>query len=320
MISIFTRRITTYDERRRNERGVFTVRKFYVALFAAMYIALSALPGSAVLRDPGIRTFAPSPHDKEIIVKIRDGAKAGEALAPYLQPGKKAAPLAVRDRNLYVLAVEDPRSTVERLKADPRVEYAQPNVRYETQITTPNDGYWSKQPWMGWMSAPWAWDRTTGSAQVIVAVIDTGIDTAHADLAANIWANPKEIAGNAKDDDGNGFVDDVKGWNFVKGTNDPYDDNSHGTHCAGIIGAVGNNGAGIAGVNWTVRIIPMKVLNANGSGYTTDIVKAVDYVTALKLAGVDVTAVNCSFGSNTYDPTMKAALDRAAATCTVVAP
>ena len=93
----------------------------------------------------------------------------------------------------------------------------------------------------------------------MIGVIDTGVDYNHPDLAANIWTNPGEIAGNGIDDDGNGFIDDIHGWDFVNNDNDPMDDNGHGTHCSGTIGGVGNNGIGVAGVNWNVKIMGAQV-------------------------------------------------------------
>ena len=107
--------------------------------------------------------------------------------------------------------------------------------------------------------APEAWDITTGSRQIIVAVIDTGVDYTHPDLTNNIWTNPGEIPGNGIDDDGNGYVDDVHGYDFVNNDGDPMDDHDHGTHCSGTIGGEGNNGIGVAGVCWQVRIMAREV-------------------------------------------------------------
>ncbi len=131
------------------------------------------------------------------------------------------------------------------------------------------------------IDAPEAWDIATGSRSIRIGVIDTGIDYTHPDLAANIWTNPGEIAGNFVDDDGNGYVDDVHGWDFFNNDNDPMDDHDHGTHCAGTIGAVGGNALGVVGVNWKVSLVPLKFLSAPGSGFTSDAVEAVSYATAM---------------------------------------
>ena len=112
---------------------------------------------------------------------------------------------------------------------------------------------------------------------MVVAVIDTGVDYTHADLAANIWINPGEIAGNGIDNDGNGYVDDVHGIDTDNNDGDPMDDNGHGTHVAGTIGAVGNNGVGVAGVNWNVRIMALKFLDACGSGSTSAAIECLEY-------------------------------------------
>ena len=127
------------------------------------------------------------------------------------------------------------------------------------------------------IDAPAAWDITTGSRSVVVAVVDTGVDYNHPDLAANIWTNPREIPGNGRDDDGNGFVDDVHGYNFAYNTSDPMDDQGHGTHVSGTIAAVGNNGVGVVGVNWSASIMALKFLDDGGSGYTSDAVRAINY-------------------------------------------
>lgn len=126
------------------------------------------------------------------------------------------------------------------------------------------------------IDAPEAWDTLKGGA-VLVAVVDTGIDYRHADLAANVWSNPGEIANNGVDDDGNGLVDDVRGWNFVANSNDPYDDNAHGSHVSGTLAGVGDNALGIVGVNRQARILPLKFLDAQGYGYTSNAVAAIYY-------------------------------------------
>ena len=111
-------------------------------------------------------------------------------------------------------------------------------------------------------------------------MIDTGVDYNHPDLAANIWTNPGEIAGDGIDNDGNGYVDDVHGYDFINNDGNPMDDHGHGTHVAGTIGAVGNNGLGVAGINWNVQIMALKFLDATGSGSTSDAIEALNYAVA----------------------------------------
>lgn len=142
-----------------------------------------------------------------------------------------------------------------------------------------------------------AWDTTIGSRNVVIAVIDTGVDYRHIDLADNMWINPGEIPGNGIDDDGNGFVDDVSGWDFGDLDNDPDDQAAHGTHVAGIIGAVGNNGIGVAGVAWNVSILPIKAVDESGSFPFSATLGAYDYITMLKESGVNIVASNNSYGA-----------------------
>ncbi|HWQ65989.1 MAG TPA: S8 family serine peptidase [Methanospirillum sp.] len=153
------------------------------------------------------------------------------------------------------------------------------------------------------ISALDAWARTTGSSQVIVAIIDTGVDYNHPDLAQNIWTNPGEVPGNGIDDDGNGYVDDVHGWDFINNDNDPMDDNGHGTHCAGVVGAVGNNGVGISGVNWNVKIMPLKFLRADGNGDTAASLNAIAYARRM---GADV--ISCSWGGTARSQSLQDAI------------
>jgi len=153
------------------------------------------------------------------------------------------------------------------------------------------------------ISAEEAWEITTGSRDIVVAVLDSGIDYTHIDLADNIWTNEKEIPGNGIDDDGNGYVDDVHGWNFQGKNNTPVDENGHGTHCAGIIGAVGNNNIGVTGVNWHVRIMPLRFMNNTGNGYISDAVSAILYANQM---GADV--ISCSWSGTEYSQALKDAI------------
>lgn len=155
------------------------------------------------------------------------------------------------------------------------------------------------------VAASEAWDTTTGGS-VVVAVIDTGVDYSHPDLAANIWTNAGEIPDNGIDDDGNGYVDDWRGWDFCNHDNDPHDDHSHGTHCAGIIAAAGNNGIGVAGVCWTAKIMPLKFMAANGAGSTSEAVNAILYATKM---GARVTSN--SWGGSGYSKALKDAIEAA---------
>ncbi len=143
------------------------------------------------------------------------------------------------------------------------------------------------------IQAPEAWDITTGSPNVVIAIIDTGVDYTHLDLAANIWNNTDEIPNNGIDDDNNGYIDDVMGWDFAYNNNDPMDGFGHGTGCAGIAAAVGNNGIGITGVAWNCKIMPVKVLNDQGMGSTSNIVKGIKYAAD---NGADV--ISISIGSD----------------------
>ncbi len=160
-----------------------------------------------------------------------------------------------------------------------------------------------------------AWDVTTGSLDVLVGVIDTGIDGTHPDLVDNMWSNPGETgldengndkATNGIDDDENGYVDDHSGWDFVNNDNDPFDDQGHGTHCAGTIGAKGNNGIGVAGVNWEVSLVGLKFLGGDGTGTLSDALAAIEYSTTL---GVNLTSN--SWGGGGYSEPMADAIREA---------
>lgn len=181
----------------------------------------------------------------------------------------------------------------------------QPNFVYTTSVM-PNDTNYSSLYGMAKIGAPEAWEINTGDREIVVAVIDTGIDHTHPDLTANMWRNPGETPGNGIDDDENGYIDDIYGYDFYNDDSDPYDDNEHGTHCAGTIGAVGNNSQGVVGVNWRVSLMALKFLGATGSGNTFDAVLAVNYA-------IDNGArvINASFGGGGYDAALENAVQRA---------
>src|SRR6185369_2826222 len=145
------------------------------------------------------------------------------------------------------------------------------------------------------VSATRAWIKTTGSDKVVVAVLDSGVDYRHEDLEENIWTRPADMA--PYHDEELGTVEDEFGFNAIDNSSDPMDENGHGTHCAGIIGAEGSNDIGISGVNWKVRIMPLKFMNAGGFGTTKDAIEAINYVIDRKKAGVNVRIISASWGS-----------------------
>jgi subtilisin family serine protease len=188
------------------------------------------------------------------------------------------------------------------------VLYAQPNwvshiydakTKPDSITKTPNDPQYPGQWDWPKIGAPSAWDTTTGSHTIVVTDIDTGMDYNHDDLAANAWKNTAECNGTpGVDDDGNGYVDDCHGIDTINGDSDPIDDNGHGTHTAGTIGAVGNNGVGVTGLNWKVQVMPCKSHNSVGNGSVASIIGCYQYVRMEKVRyGYDIVATNNSYGS-----------------------
>ena len=173
----------------------------------------------------------------------------------------------------------------------------------------------SQQWYIPAIQADAVWESTQGDTSQVIAFLDTGVDWHHPDLADNIWINTAEANGVAGvDDDGDGYIDDVRGWDFINNDNDPSDDNSHGTHVAGIACAEGNNGIGIAGVDWHARIMPVKVFQSNGQGDAGTISQGINYA-----ASKGATVISMSFGSYSRSLTMEAALQNAYANCVLVA-
>ncbi|HTF23719.1 MAG TPA: FG-GAP-like repeat-containing protein [Candidatus Limnocylindria bacterium] len=197
------------------------------------------------------------------------------------------------------------------------VLYAEPNYIYHA-LTTPNDPKFS-QLWglqntgqnLGTagadIHAPQAWSLSTGSSNVVVAMIDTGIDYNHEDLRANVWSNPTSYSATI-DGVSINCAAGTHGFNAVKATCDPLDDNGHGTHVSGTIGAVGNNGIGVAGVNWSVQILACKFLDASGGGTLSDAITCLDFVKAMKDRGANIVATNNSWGGGGFSQALSDAI------------
>ncbi|WP_026318011.1 S8 family serine peptidase [Algicola sagamiensis] len=215
------------------------------------------------------------------------------------------------------VSVED---AVKILSKDPAIKSVEPNYILHA-LSVPNDSEFSKLWGMNNtgqdngvddadVDAPEAWGLALGDRKVLVGVIDTGIDHRHEDLRMNMWKNPGEIPNDGIDNDGNGFVDDVHGINTITGSGDPMDDNGHGTHVSGTIGASGNNGIGVVGVNHEVSLIGCKFLNAGGSGTTEDAVKCINYFIDLKEKGHDIRILNNSWGGGSFSETLSQAIEQ----------
>jgi subtilisin family serine protease len=257
------------------------------------------------------KSHAPAVVPGEYLVKFRAPTSVS-----YAESALQSAALDEKRRfhsvaglyHVVARAGTDPRTAATRLAHDASVEYIEPNFRVHASAI-PNDTLYSQQ-WAlntalaGNINAPAAWNLTTGSAKVVLAVIDTGIDYTHPDLAANVWVNPPGCAG----DDTDGYPTDCHGINAITGSGDPMDDNDHGTHVSGIMGAVGNNDQGVAGVNWSVSLLGCKFLDSTGSGATADAITCLDYIAATKNRGVNIVASNNSWGSSTYSRALSDAI------------
>lgn len=205
----------------------------------------------------------------------------------------------------------DVKSALATYQKQTGVTAVEPNYRIQA-LKTPNDKRFRELYGMAKIGAPTAWNVNSGSNDVVVAVCDSGIKYDHPDLAANMWKNKGEKANNGKDDDGNGIVDDVHGYDAYNADGSPMDDNGHGTHCAGTIGAVGNNSVGVAGVNWKVKLMALKILGADGSGFTTSAMEAYDYAISMKKSGVNLRVISNSWGGLGRSIANKAIMQEAA--------
>lgn len=260
----------------------------------------------------------------EILVKWAPGTGALSAAIARDQ----VAGLTLREfpqigwEHVQIDPIMDVHIAIQRMLQQSGVLAAEPNYIRRASTTIPNDSQFGLQ-WAlrntGQMvngttgtagadiSATTAWDLRTTSPNIIVAVIDSGITLNHTDLSSNLWVNPGEIAGNGTDDDGNGRIDDVNGWDFVNNDNNPTADDApvlHGTHVSGTIGAKGNDASAIAGITWTVQLMSLKFLDSMGSGSTTDAISAIQYATA---KGAHI--INASWGGTGFSQALKDAID-----------
>lgn len=308
------------------------IRRICAAMLGAASLALAVAPAWAAAskygRAPGLDNPVLTPGDHRayaqgrVVVKFRnnlpgDGAAkaSGNAAIDAVfqrhavtsiqtvskKAGRPSKPGLVDLSRIYDIRYASGADAIEvarELAANPDVEYAEPVFVYELDLT-PNDTNWASQAtYMTRMQFPNGWNTTTGGAgAVVVAICDGGTDWDHTDLLANVWNNADEIAGNLIDDDNNGFVDDVRGWNFANGTNDPTglpatpQSANHGTHVAGISCAVANNSLGIAGASFNAKFMPICVASP-----TTDNAIAFGYDGIIYAADNDADVVNCSWG------------------------
>lgn len=235
--------------------------------------------------------FAPG----QLIVKVKAGI-ADDSINSIksLLSVSATKSLGITGAEVWQLKEIDVASAIEAYAKDSRFAYFEPNFKVSAAVT-PNDPSFS-QLWglnntgqtiggqVGTpdadIDAPEAWNIQTGN-NVLVGVIDSGVDYTHPDLAANIWTNPGEIAGDGLDNDANGFIDDIRGYDFINNDANPMDDNNHGTHVSGTIAGRGNNGVGITGVSWSAKIMALKFLGADGSGFISDAIRATNYATQM---------------------------------------
>ena len=273
------------------------MRNYLVAV--SLFLTLSSAWGQRMDPTRAARMLRRPHAEAQFIIKFREAAVAPDAdsVVPYSGGGVREL-RRIGDGGFYLLQTEaGGQEVLASLSEHPEIEYIEPNYVISVNKTA-NDTYFGQQWGPKKAEAEAAWDYATGTRQTVVAVIDTGVDFNHPDLAANIWAAPRPFTFNGAA----GVVScpaGSRGVNAITSTCLPMDDNGHGTHCAGIIGAAGNNASGVAGVNWTASILPVKFLNSKGSGLLSDALRAIDSVVQIKKqfgAEANVRVISASWG------------------------
>jgi len=283
-------------------------------------------PGVALQKSVKPMTTLGEFHPSRVLVKFKDNSKALSSLSVDKQYVlKRQASFRYVGVGVYHLPDKtlSIHQVIRELKKNPLVEYAELDYRYQI-AAQPDDVLFLAQ----WglhntaqsgglddadIDAPEAWGLAIDTSNIVVAIVDTGIDYTHPELQDNMWENPGEIAGNGIDDDGNGYIDDIHGIDTVNDDSDPMDDHNHGTHVAGIVGAVGNNTIGISGVSGNVQLMALKFLNEFGGGFASDAIELLNYITSMRMSGVNVLVANHSWGGGGFSQAMLDAFNLSAA-------
>ena len=287
--------------------------------FVRFASVLSLLTLCLIAHAAPARAASPRQIPDEILVKFKPGARGSDRAAA------RASVNAAVLRKFDFIGVEHLKvrgqtvdAAIGKLAHNPNVQYVEPNYEIKADVI-PNDPNFNQLYGLrntgqtggtagADIKAPLAWDQFVGDPNIKIGVIDTGVDYNHPDLASNIWTNPGEIPGNNLDDDQNGYVDDVHGYDFANNDGDPFDDNGHGSHVSGTIAAVGNNNVGVVGVNWQAKIVAIKFLSAGGSGSTAGAIAGVQYAIAV---GVKLTSN--SWGGGGFSQALLDAINAAGA-------
>jgi len=306
-----------------------------LGLASTLCVAAQAAHPSAALVDASMADSALHYKADQLIVQFRAGVQENAAAIVLSTLGAKSADVLLSqarrkdglgDLRLVTLPANmSVKEAMEQLRAHPSVEFAEPNWIYKKDAKGTDPYYADGRLWGMYGADSPIHQNIYGSgagtaladgkkckATVVIGVIDEGVMTSHEDTQGNIWNNPFETAGNGKDDDGNGFVDDVHGWDFFEDNNSTFDGvgDDHGTHVSGTIGARANNAVGVMGVCSKLQLISAKFLGPQG-GSTADAVKAVDYITDLKTRhDMNIVATNNSWGGGGFSQSLKDAIDR----------